>query len=222
MCSLSILCSMNFHRLPFDDNQFGKMGPTTHSFIRNISHRVHPTETIADGVNRNARTLLPKVEDSNPGIGKTKLDSMAAFWLFQIFPELKNDLILRAARGEEVDHVPVWVMRQAGRYLPEFKALRAENEFFKVCQTPELACEITLQPIRSVRKMPYGAFLTNTQITVNAATAKWCTFWTSQCFNFLRMHVASFYQKLLRFLLTLLKISESVLRFLKKKNVNNF
>ena len=74
------------------------------------------------------------------------------------------------------DHVPVWVMRQAGRYLPEFKALRAENEFFKVCQTPELACEITLQPIRSVRKMPYGTFLTTTQITANTATAKWCTF----------------------------------------------
>ena len=41
-------------------------------------------------------------------------------------------------------------MRQAGRYLPEFKELRAENEFFKVCRTPELACEITLQPIRLV------------------------------------------------------------------------
>jgi uroporphyrinogen decarboxylase len=63
---------------------------------------------------------------------------------------MKNDLILRAARGEEVEHAPVWVMRQAGRYLPEFKALRAENEFFKVCRTPELACEITLQPIRYI------------------------------------------------------------------------
>jgi uroporphyrinogen-III decarboxylase len=63
---------------------------------------------------------------------------------------MKNDLILRAARGEEVEHAPVWVMRQAGRYLPEFKALRAENEFFKVCRTPALACEITLQPIRYV------------------------------------------------------------------------
>ena len=42
----------------------------------------------------------------------------------------------------------VWIMRQAGRYLPEFREVRVENEFFKVCQTPELACEITLQPIR--------------------------------------------------------------------------
>eukprot|EP01117_Protostelium_nocturnum_P001171 TRINITY_DN11491_c0_g1_i1.p1 TRINITY_DN11491_c0_g1~~TRINITY_DN11491_c0_g1_i1.p1 ORF type:complete len:403 (-),score=87.15 TRINITY_DN11491_c0_g1_i1:210-1313(-) len=64
------------------------------------------------------------------------------------FPELKNDVFLRAIKGESVPYTPVWIMRQAGRYLPEFKAMRAENEFFKVCRTPELACEITLQPIR--------------------------------------------------------------------------
>ena len=67
-----------------------------------------------------------------------------------VFPPLKNDRLLRAARGEAVDAAPVWVMRQAGRYLPEFRALRVENDFFKICQTPELACEITLQPIRFV------------------------------------------------------------------------
>jgi len=64
------------------------------------------------------------------------------------FPPLKNDLILRAARGEKTESVPVWAMRQAGRYLPEFKEIRVENEFFKVCRSPELACEVTLQPIR--------------------------------------------------------------------------
>ena len=64
------------------------------------------------------------------------------------FPCLTNDLLLRAARGEEVERAPVWVMRQAGRYLPEFREIRAGAEFFKVCQTPELACEVTLQPIR--------------------------------------------------------------------------
>ena len=64
------------------------------------------------------------------------------------FPPLQNDRLLKAARGEPVDRVPVWIMRQAGRYLPEFREVRVENEFFKVCQTPELACEITLQPIR--------------------------------------------------------------------------
>ena len=65
-----------------------------------------------------------------------------------VFPPLQNDRLLRAARGEKVDRAPVWIMRQAGRYLPEFREVRVEHEFFKVCQTPELACEITLQPIR--------------------------------------------------------------------------
>jgi uroporphyrinogen decarboxylase len=63
------------------------------------------------------------------------------------FPPLKNDLILRAARGEAVERTPVWVMRQAGRYLPEFREMRAEHDFFKVCRTPELAARVTLQPI---------------------------------------------------------------------------
>lgn len=63
------------------------------------------------------------------------------------FPPLKNDRALKAARGEPVDRVPVWVMRQAGRYLPEFQEVRARYDFFTVCQTPELACQVTLQPI---------------------------------------------------------------------------
>ena len=63
------------------------------------------------------------------------------------FPLLKNDLILRAARGEPTERAPVWIMRQAGRYLPEYRALRAEDEFFTVVRTPELAAEVTLQPL---------------------------------------------------------------------------
>ena len=68
--------------------------------------------------------------------------------LISQFPALKNDLILRAARGEPVERAPVWVMRQAGRYLPEFREFRKEHEFFEICRTPEYAAEITLQPIR--------------------------------------------------------------------------
>ncbi len=63
------------------------------------------------------------------------------------FPPLENDLFLRAARGESTERAPVWIMRQAGRYLPEYRALRAEEAFFDVCRTPELAAEVTLQPI---------------------------------------------------------------------------
>ncbi len=63
-------------------------------------------------------------------------------------PTLKNDLFLRALTGETVDRPPVWMMRQAGRYLPEFMEIRKKYDFFTRCQTPELASEITVQPIR--------------------------------------------------------------------------
>ncbi|KAI9320204.1 uroporphyrinogen decarboxylase [Dichotomocladium elegans] len=63
------------------------------------------------------------------------------------FPPLKNDLLLRAARGEKVERTPIWIMRQAGRYLPEFHEVRKNHSFFEVCRTPELACRLTLQPI---------------------------------------------------------------------------
>lgn len=61
---------------------------------------------------------------------------------------IKNDLFLRALKGETVERPPVWMMRQAGRYLPEFMALKDKYDFFTRCETPELASEITVQPIR--------------------------------------------------------------------------
>jgi len=63
--------------------------------------------------------------------------------------ELTNDLIIRALLREHVDRTPLWVMRQAGRYLPEYLRTRAQaGSFMQLCQTPELACEVTLQPLR--------------------------------------------------------------------------
>lgn len=61
---------------------------------------------------------------------------------------LKNDLLLRAARGEEIERYPVWLMRQAGRILPEYRAVRNSLSGFKeLVETPELAAEVTIQPV---------------------------------------------------------------------------
>src|SRR4030042_5377608 len=58
-----------------------------------------------------------------------------------------NDTFLKACRGEEVQYTPVWLMPQAGRYLPEYQAVRANVDFLTLCKTPGLAAEVTLQPV---------------------------------------------------------------------------
>lgn len=59
----------------------------------------------------------------------------------------KNDLVIRACKRQDVERTPIWVMRQAGRYLPEYRAIREKVTFLELCKTPELAAEVTIQPV---------------------------------------------------------------------------
>lgn len=63
---------------------------------------------------------------------------------------LKNDLLVRTLKGERTERTPVWMMRQAGRYLPDYRVLRERYSFFERCRNPELATEITIQPVEQV------------------------------------------------------------------------
>lgn len=76
------------------------------------------------------------------------------------FPAMQNTLLLDAATCQpDLPRSPVWVMRQAGRYLPEFRALRKKHGFFEICRSPPLAAEITLQPTRRYKSLLDAAII---------------------------------------------------------------
>ncbi len=64
--------------------------------------------------------------------------------------KLDNDLLLRVLNGVQAERPPIWIMRQAGRYLPEYMAVRAHHDFLAMCKTPELSAEVTIQPVDTI------------------------------------------------------------------------
>ena len=75
------------------------------------------------------------------------------------FKPLKNDLLLRVARGETAERPPIWVMRQAGRYLPEYHEAKGSKDFFECCRSPEIASTLTLQPIERYKDLVDAAII---------------------------------------------------------------
>lgn len=104
--------------------------------------------TVVSAIVLTAITLLVHQRRTPKKYTRSKRGAMVRVPLHRL-PALKNDLLLRAALNQPTPRVPVWAMRQAGRHLPEFRALRAEGyDFFTMCQVPELAVEVSLQPLR--------------------------------------------------------------------------
>ena len=86
-----------------------------------------------------------------------------------------NNLILRAARGEATEQIPVWIMRQAGRYLPEFNTIRSKHEFLDVCKSPALSAELTVQPYRRFAPQLDACIVFSDILTIPAAMGQTLT-----------------------------------------------
>jgi uroporphyrinogen decarboxylase len=86
-----------------------------------------------------------------------------------------NNLILRAARGERTESIPVWMMRQAGRYLPEFHTVRSKHEFLEVCKSPSLSAELTVQPYRRFAPKLDACIVFSDILTIPAAMGQTLT-----------------------------------------------
>lgn len=95
------------------------------------------------------KLVLPTLEKLGlSDLDRNKLTKLRENSVISDFPPLKNDTFLRVFQGKPIDHIPIWMMRQAGRTLPEFNAVRQALSFFDLCDNPFGSTEVTLQPLK--------------------------------------------------------------------------
>lgn len=131
------------------------------------AHDNYPSESLANVYDANFSPNPTSNSNSHDDIQRPvtptspQLHFPASMYSPTNFPAMKNTLLLSAASSDtpNLPRSPVWVMRQAGRYLPEFRALRAKHGFFEICRSPPLAAEITLQPTRRYRGLLDAAII---------------------------------------------------------------
>jgi hypothetical protein len=145
-------------------HNFNKIEPHGNKKMPNTQSTITAVITVACSVGALvywAKCVYPRHQDKGSK-GEEKCTKKRARLPLSSFPPLQNDLLLRAAMGKPTERVPVWMMRQAGRYLPEYKQLRNDfTQFFEICRDPQLSMTASLQPLERFKTLDAVIFFSD-------------------------------------------------------------